>query len=117
MSEVKTPKPRLAARRGQLEYEYALAGQGLAKGIVLTVIGYSMALAVVAGNVYTLIERGEGFLTGNQIVVIFLILNCAIVAYYSFVFGRIVTLRAELKETEKQIEFNAGESVRSEADE
>ena len=110
MSKVNDQKQR---RRSQLEHEYWLAQQGLDKVIVLTIIVCLVAMATLGGALYAFVSRGEGFLSGYQLVLIFLILVGALIVYLSFIFGRVATLKARISDTERDIELSVGEDVRS----
>ena len=108
MSKVNDQKQR---RRSQLEHEYWLAQQGLDKVVVLVIIGCLVAMATLSGALYAFVSRGEGFLSGYQLVLIFLILVGALIAYLSFIFGRVA--KARISDTERDIELSIGEDVRS----
>lgn len=98
-------------RQNQLEQQYSLARQGLAKGVVLTVIILFIAVLIVGAGLYAFVVRGPGFLSGNQVVLIFFILAGILIAYFSFVFNRNATLKAGMDETKSQIEIGTSNSV------
>jgi len=105
-------KAGLEERLRQLELEYELAREGLAKGRTATIAVILSGLATLIIAVVPLIWRGKEFLSGTHIVIIFSVLAIAVVVYFSFVFGRTARIRAEISETRKMLDVASGKSVR-----
>jgi hypothetical protein len=107
--EVNDSTRRLHKRLDRLEHEYRLARLGLLIGVILYL--FSTAVAGMAWHAF--VTRGEGFLSGTHIVLIFVASNATLVSYYSFIFGRRARARAEFSEAGKSLELKMGGSVRS----
>ena len=102
----------LEVRLEELRHEYDLAKTALVKGGFMTMGAFASGLATLGIGLYAFIQKGEGFLSGNHFVFIFLILAFSLVIYFSFVFGRQAKLKAEISKTKKLLEMSSGESVR-----
>jgi sterol desaturase/sphingolipid hydroxylase (fatty acid hydroxylase superfamily) len=96
----------------QLRHEYELARQAFAKAIVLATIVLIVALMIFFAALYAFLQRGEGFLSGNQLVAIILIFAILVIIIFAFIFERASTLKAMLTNTRKQLEINIGRRVR-----
>lgn len=105
-------KEELKARLEELRHEYDLSRTALIKGSLMTFAAIGSGLTTLVIGLFAFLKRGEGFLTGNHIVAIFLILAFSLIIYFSFVFGRQVKLRAEISRTKNLLEMSSGESVR-----
>lgn len=106
----------LEARLNTLNHELSMAGlsQGLrmalAAGlsglitIIIAFIGFVIALSSSTG-------KGVQFISGWQIVAIIGIFVAGLIIYFAFVFGRRARIKAEISQTIKQLEIEAGEKV------
>jgi uncharacterized membrane protein YqjE len=98
----------------ELEKEYALCFEGLAKGKLGMLLAFLGTMGTMGGMliaVWTASDKPFP-ITGTHLVLIVCILVFALVIYFSFVFGRAAVLRAEITKTKKMIELKAGEKVR-----
>jgi hypothetical protein len=107
--EVNDSTRRLHKRLDRLEHEYRLARLGLLTGVILYLFG--TAVAGMAWHAF--VSRGEGFLSGTHLVIIFVALSATWISYFSFIFGRRAKAKAEFSETGKSLELKMGGSVRS----
>ena len=103
-----TDKLKLA----ELEAEYELAKVGLHKGIFAALVAIFAGLISFGGALYAFIEKGPGFMSGQELVILFGLMIFGLVIYFSFVFGRAAKLRLEISETKKSLEMSSGENVR-----
>jgi hypothetical protein len=107
-------KRELETRVRELENEYAytLSLAGLGKGMITTMMVIVSGLLTLIAALIAFLWSGPGFLSGTHLVIIFGILAAAIVVYFSFVFGRVAKIRAEINETKKLIEVSSGDKAR-----
>ncbi len=103
---------RLEVELRQLELEYQLARQGLSKTMAATVVASLGVLGMTFMGFYASMWGKRDFLSGQNIVVIIMVVALALVAFSSLVFGRAAKLRARIAEKEKELEIVLGERVR-----
>jgi CheY-like chemotaxis protein len=102
----------LQLRLKQLEYEYELSRQGMAKGQLATILAITGAgLTVTLAFLSSMFGKRE-FLSGSNIVVIIVAMVLALLGFASLVFGRAARLRGLVSKTKKELEITLGERVR-----
>lgn len=96
----------------RLEQEYELAKEGLRMSkryVPMDMLSGLISLVLVF---IAFMTSDREFLTGNQLIVIFMILAVALLIYYSFVFGRMIKIKADISKTKQKIEIEAGKGTR-----
>jgi thiosulfate reductase cytochrome b subunit len=96
-------KRDLELKLAELEREYELARKGLFGGIILAIIAFISGLACLGGGLYAFLKKGPGFLSGNQLVIIYLIMAFGFIIYFSFVFARTTKLKAQITKTKNPL--------------
>ncbi len=102
----------LRARLEELKLEYEVARLGLEKGGRAVNLAFVSGIITLAFGAITFITAGVAYLSGSQFIVIVLILALSLIIYFSFIFGRVARLRAEITKTKKSLEISSGDKVR-----
>lgn len=110
-TESKLSKSELKLKLREFDHEYDLARAGLAKGMFATGGALLCGLSTLASALYAFVTVGPGFLSGENLVLIFEMMIAALVIYFSFVFGRAAKIRMEISK-KKLIEISSAENVR-----
>jgi hypothetical protein len=95
----------------ELERQYSLARLGLIKGGFAPGAALVGGLATLGAALFAYVKRGPGFLTGNQLVILYGLLVAGLLIYFSFVFRRLLRLRVELTKTKAQIDMTSGGGI------
>jgi len=112
MSKKQKTKEELELRLKVLEKEYELSNRGMEVGHAKTGMAMLSGLITLGAALAAFLFKGEGFISGTHLVIIFSLLIGGLVIYYSFVFGRSAKIRMEISETKKALEIMSGENVR-----
>lgn len=115
MSAPKSKKPRiteLEIRLRELEKEYELATMGLSGGLKTVNSAILGVVATTAAAILAPVVAGVIWLSGTQLVIMIGILASSFVIYFALVFGRAARIKAEISETRKLLEIEAGKKVR-----
>lgn len=107
---VKLKELEVELKRLEQEYELAKEGLRMSKRYVPMAMLSGLISLVLAFIAFITTDRE--FLTGNQLIVIFIILAVALLIYYSFVFGRMIKIKADISKTKQKIEIEAGKGTR-----
>lgn len=108
-NQYRLSKEELKLKLATLEQRYYLARQGLSLGSQWAASVTFIWFILIIFLVLILVRTGVVFLTGNHIVLIIVVGLIAFCFYFSMVFGRAMTIKAEIDKTKKQLEIVLGE--------
>jgi preprotein translocase subunit SecY len=108
-------KHNLELKLKQLEYDYAIAKQGLAVrglgGLAMLLVFVGMMSTKFLGA-FTFLKRGEGFIGGKDFVLLAIVVCLGLFLFYSLVLSRTARIRAEISKTKKSLEVVSGDKAR-----
>ena len=112
-TELAPSESELDLKLVELQHQYGIAKLGLLKGGFAAGGALISGLATLGAALFAFLERGPGFLSGTQLVLLFGLMIAGLLVYFSFVFRRLLRLRLEINRTKAQLHVASSEDVRN----